>query len=121
MNNNEDELTDSELIEINNSLRDYKDGKFKHGKIDDLLKDLNDSKVEELLPDKPSKSISHKIFDIALYTSLFIIYLYLFIALGIYIYHVFTPPISIILTVILTIVFIFINMFLFIFATYKGD
>ncbi len=121
MNDNEDELTESELIEITNSLRDYQNGKFKHGKIDDLLKDLNDSKVEELLPDKPNKSISHKIFNIALYTSLFIIYLYLFITLGIYIYHVFTPPISIILTVILTIVFMFIALLLFAFVPYKGD
>lgn len=37
-----DYLSKSELIEIENSLKDYSEGRFKHGSIDDLIEDLND-------------------------------------------------------------------------------
>ncbi len=37
-----DYLSEVELIEIEASLKDYSEGKFKRGSIDDLLKDLKD-------------------------------------------------------------------------------
>ncbi len=37
-----DYLTESELIEIEQSLKDYAEGRFKRGTINDLLKDLDD-------------------------------------------------------------------------------
>ncbi|MGP6207992.1 hypothetical protein ACNF42_08205 [Cuniculiplasma sp. SKW3] len=35
-------LSEIELIQIEASLKDYSEGRFKRGSIDDLLKDLND-------------------------------------------------------------------------------
>ncbi len=37
-----DYLSEVELNEIEKSLKDYSEGRFKRGSIDDLLKDLND-------------------------------------------------------------------------------
>ena len=124
MNDNEDELTESELIEITNSLRDYQNGKFKHGKIDDLLKDLNDSKVEKLLTDTDKSSIDfNKGFKVVLYTELFIIYLGLYIIFVPYINQQFTQVISTILILLLSIflIFMFIDLFMFIEYNLRGD
>ncbi len=37
-----DYLTEKELKEIEASLRDYSEGRFKHGSLEDLLRDLED-------------------------------------------------------------------------------